>query len=105
MADTRSALKSRVEALFRELVAQDHRDALADEKARVDRERAKMARLRGQRLAQKADKQCKSKHGGSTTTRTTTHEPQRAHTNRVRSTPHHGQNWNTLFLRSLLVLT
>jgi hypothetical protein len=42
MAD--SILKARAAALFRELVAQDHRDALAEEKTRVERERAKMAR-------------------------------------------------------------
>ena len=48
MAD--SVLKARATALFRELVDQDHRDALVEEKARVERERAKMARLRAARL-------------------------------------------------------
>jgi hypothetical protein len=43
-------LKARAAALFRELVDQDHRDALAEEKTRVERERA-MARLRAERLA------------------------------------------------------
>lgn len=36
MADP--VLKARAAALFRELVAQDHRDALAEDKARVERE-------------------------------------------------------------------
>jgi hypothetical protein len=39
MADP--VLKARAAALFRELVAQAHRDALAEDKARVERERAK----------------------------------------------------------------
>ena len=49
MADP--VLKARAAALFRELVEQDHRDALAEEKARVNREREKMQRLRAERLA------------------------------------------------------
>jgi hypothetical protein len=52
MADP--VLKSRAAALFRELVEQDHRDALAEEKARVDREREKMAKLRAARLARES---------------------------------------------------
>lgn len=36
MAD--SVLKARAAALFRELVAQDHRDAVAEDRARVERE-------------------------------------------------------------------
>jgi hypothetical protein len=52
MADP--VLKVRAAALFRELVDQDHRDALAEEKGRVEREREKMARLRAQRLARSA---------------------------------------------------
>ena len=51
MTDTRDALKARAAALFRELVAEDHRGALAEEKGRVEREREKMARLRAERLA------------------------------------------------------
>jgi hypothetical protein len=51
MTDTRDALKARAAALFRELVAEDHRGALAEEKSRVEREREKMARLRAERLA------------------------------------------------------
>ena len=46
-----SVLKARAAALFRELVDQDHRDALAEERGRVEREREKMARLRAARLA------------------------------------------------------
>jgi hypothetical protein len=34
MTDTSDALKARAAALFRKLVAQDHRDALAEEKIR-----------------------------------------------------------------------
>jgi len=49
--DSRDAMKARAAALFRELVAQDHKDALAEDRARVEREREKMARLRVQRLA------------------------------------------------------
>jgi hypothetical protein len=52
MADP--VLKARAAALFRELVDQDHRDGLAEEKARVEREREKMARLRAARLAAEA---------------------------------------------------
>jgi hypothetical protein len=44
-------LKARAAALFRNLVAQDHRDALAEERSRVEREREKMARLKAARLA------------------------------------------------------
>jgi hypothetical protein len=44
-------MKARAAALFRELVAQDHLDALAEERTRVEREREKMARLRAARLA------------------------------------------------------
>jgi predicted DNA-binding ribbon-helix-helix protein len=51
MTDTRTAQKSRAAALFRELVARDHRDALAEDKTRVDQEREKMVRLKAQRLA------------------------------------------------------
>jgi hypothetical protein len=38
-------------ALFRDLVAQDHRDALTEDRARVERGQEKMARLKAQRLA------------------------------------------------------
>jgi hypothetical protein len=44
-------MKARAAALFRELVDQDHRDALAEERVRVERERANMAKLRALRLA------------------------------------------------------
>jgi hypothetical protein len=46
-------LKARAAALFRKLVAQDHRDALAEENTRIELELAKMARLRAARLARK----------------------------------------------------
>ena len=38
-------------ALFRDLVEQDHRDALTEDQARVERGQEKMARLKAQRLA------------------------------------------------------
>ena len=38
-------------ALFRDLVAQDQRDALTEDQARVERGQEKMARLKAQRLA------------------------------------------------------
>lgn len=56
MTDTRAALQARAGALFRELVAQDHRDALAEDRARVEKEREKIARLRAQRLAASGSK-------------------------------------------------
>ena len=42
-------LEARAAALFRELVEQDHRAALAEDKARVEREREKMALLKAER--------------------------------------------------------
>jgi hypothetical protein len=46
----RDAMKARAAALFRKLVAQGRRDALAEEKTRIELEIAKMVRLRAQRL-------------------------------------------------------
>jgi hypothetical protein len=44
-------MKARAAALFRERVEQSDRTVLAEEKARVERERAKMPRLKAERRA------------------------------------------------------
>jgi hypothetical protein len=51
MTDPRTAMKARAAALFRERVEQSDRTVLAEEKARVERERAKMPRLKAERRA------------------------------------------------------
>jgi hypothetical protein len=51
MTDSRSGLKARAAALFRELVAQGSSRPLAEDRVRVDRPREKMAKLRAVRLA------------------------------------------------------
>jgi hypothetical protein len=53
MTDTRAEMKARAAALFREPAKQAPADAMSDSKARVEREREKMARLRVARLARK----------------------------------------------------
>jgi hypothetical protein len=51
MTNTHTAQKSLAAALFRELVARDRRDALAEDKTRLDREREKMVSFKAKRLA------------------------------------------------------
>jgi hypothetical protein len=48
---TDPTLKARAAALFRQVAAEERANARAEDKARVEREREKMARLRATRLA------------------------------------------------------